>query len=108
MPVPVDEFRVTLFPTVDAANRAFLRIANEVSSVTGVQFMAGDNRAVILGPAPATGAPADGHAVLYMSQGAVDAARAAGFIPHVIDTIPRRELPLGLPLLLGDQSDAMR
>jgi hypothetical protein len=82
-----------------------LAFANRIAAFTvtapGIRYLADPQRAVIWAPHTM----AANASLLYVSDGALHAAKALKLLYQVTGTVARPELPEGRTLVLGDQSD---
>jgi hypothetical protein len=103
MPEPIQEYQVYAFPTPFEASETGARIMDFIHSPGGIGWMLEPMRAVIW-----TGPTLDPEGSLYLSPGAVEAARAAGVGLRAGQKRSAKELPAGLTLLLGESIDSRR
>lgn len=102
MPEPVREFfRVRLQGREDAAAFA-MQLINAASGPEGIGAMSGPRRAVAFQPI----LPTNETEISFVSAGAAKLLRDMGVrTPIDAEPVPLRELPDGLALVIGDNSD---
>jgi hypothetical protein len=101
VPQPIERYHVLQFDDRLTA----LTFANQIAAFTvtppGMRYLADPQRAVIWAPHTM----AANASLLYVSDGALHAAKALKLPYHVTGALARTELPEGRALVLGDQSD---
>jgi len=102
MPAPITRFAVVIVRSAQEATEIGTRITEFTSSPDGIRYMLDPDRAVVLVSSLFATQPA-----LYLSDGAVDAAKQAGLQLFPTGTVNRSQIPTGATLLCGDQSDAL-
>jgi len=100
MPDAINEYNTVVFGDRLAAISAAEGVMNHVSSPIGSIFMTGSRRAVIWTTPALSKNP-----TLFLSDGAVEAAAAAGISIPKPQRIARAQLPSDRSLLLGDEDD---
>jgi hypothetical protein len=96
---PIGRYHVLQFDSALEANEFALAIMKFSGSKEGIQFMLDPNRAVIWTPTPPTSS------VLYVTDGALAAAKTLGLKYQITSVVARSQLPSVRALYLGDQSD---
>jgi len=102
MPTPIIRFAVVLVRSAQEATEVGTRITEFTSSPDGIRYMLDPRRAVVLVSSLFAPQP-----TLYLSDGALAAAKEAGLELFPTTTVDRSEIPRGATLLCGDQSDAV-
>lgn len=101
MPQPIERYHVLQFDDRLTA----LAFANQIAAFTvspqGMRYLADPQRAVMW----ATHLMAANASLLYVSDGALHAAKELKLPYQVTGAVARTELPEGRALVLGDQSD---
>lgn len=99
---PIQNYSVVDFAGLSELADFHFQLLNIIGSREGFKYMVGPPRAVIWSESVALGSK---HNRLYMSDGAVQAARAAGLVFDVTSQIGKDDLPANRSLLIGDQRD---
>jgi hypothetical protein len=101
VPKPIEQYHVLQFDDRLVA----LAFANQVAAFTvtqqGMRYLADPHRAVIW----VAHLMAANASILYVSEGALQAAKALKLSYQATGRVARSELPEGRTLVLGDQSD---
>lgn len=98
-PAPILKYHVVDFGTVKGSSQGASALIAHISSPKGIRHMTGPRRAVIFGER-ADGAASE-QAKLYLSDGALEAAREINLTFKVLEVLEASRLPESAILLQG-------
>ena len=98
-PIPIAKYHALDFGTVKGASEGASAIIAHINSPKGIRHMTGPRRAVVFGER-ADGAPST-QAKLYLSDGALEAAREVNLTFKVLEVLAADQLPESAVLLQG-------